>query len=332
MGSGTELFRGNKTFRAAVLMGAAAVISQTASALSLSYQSIDTPALTVFNGQVVMAYTGTDSNHRLNYAVSSDGVTFTQVADNANRAASGPAIAAFGAKTYAAFTGINDHKINIYSSTDGQHYSGQSVPNGTWNSPWRISMASGGGYIYLAWLGYDNNIYIIRSSNGTSWAMYRSITHFTSVNTPSGASNGPVYPPTLATDSTGAVQMVYTNQFYASYGIPTYQIIRAPAVLGGSTTTCRSYVNDVGIQAGLGFLPSETLMPWFPGQGNRIAFDLNGGSCAGGTTYPTSGAPSDGNYYGLTGVAPAAVGFNGHAFLYWTGTDSAQHINVLEIF
>jgi hypothetical protein len=206
MDIGKGFSRTRKSIIAAGLIAAVPAISQTASAVSLSYQSVDTPALTVFNGQVVMAYTGTDSNHRLNYAVSNDGVTFTQVSDGSNRAASGPGIATFGAKTYAAFTGINDHRINIYSSTDGQHYSGQSVPNANWNSPWRLSMASGGGYIYLAWLGYDNNIYIIRSSNGTSWSMYTSITHFPSANTPSGTDNGPVYPPTLATDSSGAIR------------------------------------------------------------------------------------------------------------------------------
>src|SRR3569833_115721 len=321
MSIGRASFQSNNKLMASVLIVAASIVRQTSSAVSLSFQSTDTPALTVFNGQVVMAYTGTDSNHRLIYAVSSDGVTFTQVSDPNNRAASGPGIAAFAGKTYAAFTGINDHRINIYSSTDGQHYSGQSVPIANWNSPWRVTMASGGGFIYLAWLGYDNNIYVIRSSNGSQWAMYTSITHFT----PPNGNNGPVYPPTLATDSTGAVQMVYTQRFYFSFNIPTYQINKV--TLGGSsTTTSRAYVNSSGLQAGLGFLPSETLMPWYPGAtpgGGQIAFDLNGGNCSGGTTYPTSGAPFDGNYYGTSGVAPAVVGFNGHAFLYWTGTDSA---------
>jgi hypothetical protein len=330
MDIGRTLFHGNNKFIAAVLFGAASIVSQGASAVSLSYQSTDTPALTVFNGQVVMAYTGTDSNHRLNYAISSDGVTFTQVSDPNNRAASGPGITTFGGKTYAAFTGINDHRINIYSSTDGLHYSNQSVPNGNWNSPWRVTMASGGGFIYLAWLGFDNNIYVIRSSNGTSWTMYTSVTHFTNGN----GDNGPVYPPTLATDSTGAVKMVYTYKSANFNGPSTYEL-GITTLGGGSTLTCRAYVNATGIQGGLGFLPNETLMPWYPGTvpgGGTIAFDLNGGSCVGGTTYPTSGAPFDGNYYGTSGVAPAVVGFNGHAFLYWTGTDSAQHINVVEVF
>jgi hypothetical protein len=31
-------------------------------------------------------------------------------------------------------------------------------------------------------------------------------------------------------------------------------------------------------------------------------------------------------------VAPAVVGFNGHAYVAWTGTDSAQHINIIQAF
>jgi len=284
--------------------------------------------LTVFNGRLFMAYTGTDSNHRLNYAVSSDGTTFTQVSDGANRAASGPAIAAFGTKTYVAFTGINDHRINIYSSTDGQHYSGQYVPNANWNSPWRVALASGGGYLYLSWLGYDNAIYNVRSSDGVNWASLPTIIPFP---TPNGTAS-PVYPPTLATDSNGVVQGVFTQRFYYSFNVPTYQInIFTPGGVGGGTT-CRTYVNGSGTQAGLGFLPGERLMPFKPASASVIGLDLNGGSCQGGTTYPTSAFPTDGSSYGTTGVAPAAVGFNGHAYLFWTGTDSAQHINVVQVF
>jgi hypothetical protein len=66
--------------------------------------------------------------------------------------------------------------------------------------------------------------------------MYTSITHFPSVNTPQGATNGPVYPPTLATDGNGVVQLVYTQQFYASFGVATYQIVKT-TVGGGSTVT-----------------------------------------------------------------------------------------------
>src|SRR5436309_2688886 len=111
---------------AMMVTGAAVVslLSPPASAVVLGFQSIDTPSLAVFNGRLFMAYTGTDSNQRLNYAVSSDGVTFSQVTDGANRSAGGPAIAAFNGKMYVAFPG-GDHKLNIASSTDGQHYSGQ---------------------------------------------------------------------------------------------------------------------------------------------------------------------------------------------------------------
>ena len=53
---------------AAIVSGGIALatsFSQSASAASLPYESIDTPSLAVFNGQLFMAYSGTDSNHRL---------------------------------------------------------------------------------------------------------------------------------------------------------------------------------------------------------------------------------------------------------------------------
>lgn len=49
-------------------------------------------------------------------------------------------------------------------------------------------------------------------------------------------------------------------------------------------------------------------------------------------TYPSSGSPASGGSYGASGVAPAAVGWNGHAYIAYTGNDSGQHINFLEIF
>jgi hypothetical protein len=45
-----------------------------------------------------------------------------------------------------------------------------------------------------------------------------------------------------------------------------------------------------------------------------------------------SASPSSGGSYGNTGVAPAAVGWNGHAYIAFTGTDSQHHINFLEVF
>src|SRR5689334_15450165 len=99
-----RLFSGRAAgFIAAACFALSFVFSQSASAVVLSYASIDTPSLAVFNGQLFMAYSGTDSNHRLNYAVSSDGQIFTQVTDGNNRTAGGPSIAVFNGKMYVAF-------------------------------------------------------------------------------------------------------------------------------------------------------------------------------------------------------------------------------------
>jgi len=94
--------------------------------------------------------------------------------------------------------------------------------------------------------------------------------------------------------------------------------------------TCRNIGASSSVQVGIGYLPGERLMPWTVDQ--AIAFDLNGGSCGGGTTYPSTTSPLSGGSYGTTGVAPAMVGFNGHAYLAWTGTDGAKHVNIIQAF
>jgi hypothetical protein len=77
-----------------------------------------------------------------------------------------------------------------------------------------------------------------------------------------------------------------------------------------------------GQQAGVGYLPGEGLLAWIAHA--SVTLDVNGGSCvAGGSVFGP---------FGTSGVAPAVVGFNGHAYVAFTGTDSTQHINIVQAF
>jgi hypothetical protein len=305
---------------------ALSALSQPAAAVVLSYMAIDSPALAVFNGQLFLAYAGIDSNHRLNYAVSSDGVSFTQVTDGSNRATNGPALAVFNSKMYVAFTGA-DHKINIASSTDGQHYSGQYVPNSNWFSGHKPALGAGAGQLWLAWQGDDGGLYTASSTNGTSWTMGPT----TPAQTSAAGTSQVAYPPTLASADASTVPWVVLTWSQVVPGNPNLlQIKMGPVSVPSPGATCRqAYVTTgAGIQGGLGYLPSERLMPWI--YGGQIALDINGGSCAsGGVTYPSATSPTSGGSYGNTGLAPAAIGFNGHVFVAWTGT-GGQNINIIE--
>ena len=323
-------------------MALLASLSQSTSAAVLSYESIDTPSLAVFDGKLFMAYAGTDKNQRLNYAVTSDGVNWSQVTDGSNRSGGGPAIAVFNGKMFVAFPGINDHRINIASSTDGQHYSNQYVINSNWFTPWRPALGSGGGRLWLAFQGQDNGLYTAYTTDGVNWT-FGPIRHAQSgsifgVNWASNVA----WPPTLApssADGSTAPNIVYTwSQSQQEFGIAmpnqwqiTLQSVTTVATSAGVTCRTDYITTGAGPQGGLAYLPGEVLMPWI--SSGHIALDVNGGSCrTSGITYPSSTSPSSGGSYGSTGVAPAAVGWNGHAYIAWTGSDSSQHINFIEVF
>jgi len=296
---------------AAAAMLIAGALSHPASAISLSYQSVDTPSFAVFNGRLFMAYSGTDSSHHLNYAVSSDGLTYTQVSDG-NRSGTGPAIAAWNGQMYSVWTGTSDKRINIASSTDGQHFSGQHLLS-TWTSPWRPSLAGASDGLYLSWIE-SSVLYIARSTDGVNFSITQSYPVIPA--SPGYGATYMIYPATLATNSAGTLGWVAT-QSRGVFNAPNYLYL-----VGTGFTSCRSSPTGGGIQGGIGYLPGETLLAWR--SGSTIYVDVNGGDCtAGGITYGS---------YGSTGVAPAVVGFNGHAYLAWTGTDSAQHINVVQVF
>ena len=337
--------RSGPRWAAAIVSGGlalAASLSQSASAATLDFRSVDTPSLAVFNGQLFMAFTGTGSQY-LNYAVTSDGVNWSVISDQSNRSYAGMAIAPFNGKMYVAWTGINNHEIAIASSTDGLHYSGVYTINSNWYSPWRPALASGGGKLWLAFQGQDNGLYTAYTTDGRNWT-FGPIRHAQSGTLPGNIhwNSNVAWPPTLApssVDGSTAPNIVYTwSQSQQVLGIAEpnqWQVTLQPVTNVGITagTTCRSAYTTTGVgpQGGLGYLPGEVLMPFtWSGQ---IALDVNGGSCqASGVTYPSSGSPSSGGSYGNSGIAPAAVGWNGHSYIAYTGSDGEQHINFLEVF
>lgn len=308
-------------------MALLAAQTRTADAVVLSYESIDTPSFAVFNGKLYMAYTGTDSNQRLNYASTADGVNWSQVTDNNNRAGGGPAIAVFNGVLYSAFPGINDHAINIYSSTNGTTWGNQYVAsyNGTYTTPWRPALAPGGGRLWLAWQGSDNQLHVAASYTAASGNWVSGPTTPSVTVTEGGFSwtSDEAYPPTLATqDLSYNPYLVYTWSVGHSDAPNTLEI-NLRTVNDGTPTapTCRTGTTGQGLQGGLGYLPGETLMAYT--SSGSVMVDVNGGACGGGSTFGP---------FGTSGVTPAIVGFNGHAYVAWTGTDGAKHINFEEVF
>jgi hypothetical protein len=176
-------------------------------------------------------------------------------------------------------------------------------------------------------LGDDQSIYVVASTDGVNFSSVGNVPRTPAVFPYTG--NGYVaYPPTLAAPDVNSIpQMVFTTSIPQINAPNKFFVCIRSAVgtgppqgpCGGS---CRSGPSGAGPQGGLGFLPGETLVGWISSR--SASLDVNGGNCvAGGSTFGP---------YGTTGVAPAVVGFNGHAYYAWTGTDSGQHINIVQAF
>jgi hypothetical protein len=159
------------------------------------------PALATLNGNVYLAWTGTDPNHHINVTVSTNkGMNFldppvTPFAGEGRNTDFGPALAAFNGALYVAWTGTDsNHHINIASSTDGVHFGNQVTPfasegNNTGFAP---ALAVFHGRLYVGWTGTDSNHHINVASSADG-------IHFGNQVTPFLGSNNTVNAPALGT-------------------------------------------------------------------------------------------------------------------------------------
>ncbi len=202
--------------------------------------------------QLFMAFAGTDGNHRLNYAVTSDGVNWSLAIDGSNRSGGGPAIAAFNGKMFVAFPGINDHRINIASSTDGQHFTNQYVINSNWFTPWRPALGSGGGRLWLAFQGQDNGLYTASSTDGVNWAFGQIVNAQSGTIAGVNWTSNVAYPPTLSpssADGSTAPSIAYTwsqSQIPLGVGMPNQLQIRVAPVTSPASNalSCRTALDN----------------------------------------------------------------------------------------
>lgn len=122
------------------------------------------PALASFNGRLYLAWTGTDSNHTLNVASSTDGVHFGSPAlpfvGEGRETDSAPALAVAGTpeKLYIAWTGTDtQHHINVAGSTDGVSFSFLFIGQGAFQGPALSGFPSADDALLLGWAGTDPN-------------------------------------------------------------------------------------------------------------------------------------------------------------------------------
>jgi hypothetical protein len=130
--------------------------------VTLADTSIDGPALwTSPTGamRAILAWTGTDGSHHLNYMTSGNGLSFSNKHTLSETSPFRPAIAAVttdaNPTVELAWTGTDPaHHVNLLSGVPGQGFVKVTLHETSFTAP---ALALNGGTVYLAWAGTDPN-------------------------------------------------------------------------------------------------------------------------------------------------------------------------------
>jgi len=131
-------------------------------------------ALADFQGPLYLAWVGTDANHTLNIAVSTDGITFGHSIQPFGRgnSDSAPALTVFDGKLWMAWTGTDaNHTLNLASSANGTTWTQATQPLGRNNSPTGPAISGFNGRLYYGWMGTDSkgSVNLASSSDGVNF-------------------------------------------------------------------------------------------------------------------------------------------------------------------
>ncbi len=307
---------------AAALIGTLC-IAGPASAVVLNDTAVGSPALAVFNGKLYLAWTGTDGNHTLNIAqLDGSGTNIvTQRTVGGNRSFTGPALAAFNGQLYLAWTGSvgSGENLNIAASSDGLNFPVQKLVgnNHSFTSP---ALAASANALFIAWAGNDPNqtLNAAISTDGLD---------FTGQVTLSG----------ISTSSAPAIS-VYNNFLYLGYTAfaqgPGPQTLLAASVtppLSFSASGLPIINGSSSAGPGLGTANGQLFLSW-GGAPNSLSGGLNVATFQNGGTGPGISLVAQQTIVNQTGANPAVVGFNGHVYVAWTGTNNAHNINIEQVF
>lgn len=136
--------------------------------VTLNETSREAPALAVFQGKYVVAWTGMDA--KLNIMQSSDGTTWSNKTTLNETSPSSPALTVLGNRLYLAWRGNpSNNCLNVIHSNDGISWTGKHTLSET--SPSGPALASMGSHLYLAWRGGPSNnlVNVMRSTNGSTF-------------------------------------------------------------------------------------------------------------------------------------------------------------------
>jgi hypothetical protein len=133
-----------------------------------------TPAATVFNGRLDLAWTAADRH--LNVICSSDGVHFNNKVTLTDTSKVGPTLASFNGRLYLGWTGLDGH-LNVESSANGMTFSNKVTLGetslltfGTQTQTLSPALASFDGKLYIAWTGNVTTLNVESSTDGMTFS------------------------------------------------------------------------------------------------------------------------------------------------------------------
>ncbi|MEZ4727359.1 MAG: matrixin family metalloprotease [Caldilineaceae bacterium] len=139
--------------------------------LILSETGIRGLATTIFNGELYVAWSGTDEAHSINLMRSSDGQNFRDKVTFTDTSVSAPALVVFKNQLYLGWTGTDaTNRLNLMRSSDGQNFGDKVSLSET--SFAGLSLEVYNGQLYVGWTGDDSNhhLNLMRSDDGQSFS------------------------------------------------------------------------------------------------------------------------------------------------------------------
>lgn len=290
---------------------------------TLADTSIDGPSLwTTDSGDVraILAWSGTDTAHRLNVMTSANGMTYGDKVTLNETSNYRPAVASSGGETGTridiAWTGMDsNHSLNIRLGVYGQSYTKLTMKDNSFTAP---ALTVFNGDLYLAWAGTDSNhslnVIQIIPRGGILTQNKVTLRQDSSISRPS-----------LSTDPNG-------NHLILSWTGADGRIRFSTSSDGKSWSAARVIEewSDVGPSM-LGIPMNNMPRHWLAWRGIDPAHSLNVQYTESYPSWPSAGAKSTLNETALGGPALGFTGVYRQVIVAWTGTDTAHHLNVAKI-
>lgn len=307
----------------------------------LNEESDATPAAAVYKGVVYLAWTGTDGNHTLNVAESTDGLHFGTPAvlnQQSVNGTAGPALAVFNGYLWLAWTG-GYNEVNLENSTGGLSFGNKVLHSNmlSYTTP-AIGVNGPNLYVDYAYLyNYspggnepvtDHPLVTAYSADGVNFSTPLIHTCLSLVDDPYATNL--VDSPTFSSAPFFSSQVTWYAATMSGQPCATKPSNYVTAQIGIGTGGSGPGINNGGVTAyggaGVTSLGSEIWLAWVPTQPN---IELNVYQ-ASSQTGPFTLVSSSSTGQQLVGN-PVLLTYNGHIFMYWGGTDGVHHINAEEI-